>query len=126
MIFLLLFLLSSGDLFYAKIVRAMPTLTDKKRALGIALDIERELSRYLGTITLINIGLGLCVGLALWALGVPNPVLWGVLGGAPITLILLLSAGATVLMLVLLPRFKGLTVAYQWANRLNGFNAATP
>jgi predicted PurR-regulated permease PerM len=78
---LLLFLLSSGDLFYAKIVRAMPTLGDKKKALGIALDIERELSRYLGTITLINIGLGTCVGLALWAIGIPNPVLWGVLAG---------------------------------------------
>jgi len=78
---LLLFLLSSGDMLYAKIVRAMPTLTDKKRALGIALDIERELSRYLGTIALINSGLAICVGLALWALGVPNPVLWGVLAG---------------------------------------------
>jgi predicted PurR-regulated permease PerM len=78
---LLLFLLSSGDLFYAKIVRAMPTFADKKKALGIALDIERELSRYLGTITLINIGLGLCVGSALWTIGIPNPVLWGVLAG---------------------------------------------
>jgi predicted PurR-regulated permease PerM len=78
---LLLFLLSSGDLFYAKIVRAMPTFSDKKKALGIALDIERELSRYLGTISLINAGLGVCVGLALWAIGIPNPVLWGVLAG---------------------------------------------
>jgi predicted PurR-regulated permease PerM len=78
---LLLFLLSSGDLFYAKIVRAMPTFSDKKKALGIALDIERELSRYLGTITLINTGLGICVALALWAIGIPNPILWGVLAG---------------------------------------------
>ena len=78
---LLLFLLSSGDLFYAKIVRAMPTFSDKKKALGIALDIERELSRYLGTIALINAGLGICVGLALWAIGIPNPILWGVLAG---------------------------------------------
>lgn len=79
---LLLFLLSSGDLFYAKIVRAMPTLGDKKKALGIALDIERELSRYLGTITLINAGLGVCVGLALWTIGIQNPMLWGALAGA--------------------------------------------
>jgi predicted PurR-regulated permease PerM len=78
---LLLFLLSSGDLFYAKIVRAMPTFSDKKKALGIALDIERVLSRYLGTITLINAGLGICVGVALWAIGIPNPILWGVLAG---------------------------------------------
>ena len=81
-VILLLFLLSSGDLFYAKVVRALPTLTDKKRALRIAYDIERELSRYLGTITLINLGLGICVGLAMWALGMPDPALWGGLAAA--------------------------------------------
>ncbi|WP_274426691.1 AI-2E family transporter [Chelativorans sp. YIM 93263] len=76
---LLLFLLSSGDLFYIKIVRAMPTLTDKKKALKIARDIERELSHYLSTIALINGSLGLAVGIGLWAIGMPNPALWGTL-----------------------------------------------
>ncbi len=76
---LLIFLLASGDLFYVKIVRAMPSFTDKKRAMRIAHDIERELSRYLLTISLINIGLGVAVGLCLWAVGMPNPVLWGTL-----------------------------------------------
>lgn len=78
-VILLLFLLSSGDLFYTKIIRAMPTLTDKKRALKIARDIERELSHYLSTIALINGSLGLAVGLGVWAIGMPNPALWGAL-----------------------------------------------
>ena len=34
-------------------------------------------STYLGTITLINIGLGTLTALALWALGMPSPVMWG-------------------------------------------------
>jgi predicted PurR-regulated permease PerM len=51
---LLLFLLSSGNLFYAKVIRAMPTLEDKKTALRIARNIERELSHYLFTIVLIQ------------------------------------------------------------------------
>ena len=34
-------------------------------------------STYLGTITIVNISLGLLVALALWLLGMPNPLMWG-------------------------------------------------
>ena len=34
-------------------------------------------STYLGTITLINLGLGALTALVLWALGMPSPVMWG-------------------------------------------------
>jgi predicted PurR-regulated permease PerM len=34
-------------------------------------------STYLGTITLINVGLGTLTALALWQLGMPSPVMWG-------------------------------------------------
>lgn len=75
----LFFLLASGDLFYQKLIRSMPTLADKKRALHIAHDIERELSRYLFTITVINACLGLTVGTLLWWVGMPTPVVFGAL-----------------------------------------------
>jgi predicted PurR-regulated permease PerM len=75
---LLLFLLSSGTMFYQKLVGILPTLTDKKRALTIAYDVERDVSQYLLTITLINCGFGAAVALAMAATGMPNPVLWGV------------------------------------------------
>ena len=74
------FVTASGDMFYEKIVQALPTFHDKRRAIRIAYDIERELSRYLLTITLINAGLGLGVGLGFWAIGMPNPLLFGVIG----------------------------------------------
>ena len=77
---LLLFLLSSGDMFYEKIVHVMPTLKDKRRAIRIAYDIERKLSRYLFTVTFINAALGIAIGTAMWLLGVPNPLLFGVIG----------------------------------------------
>lgn len=77
---LLFFLLASGDMFYEKIVHVMPTLKDKRRAIKIAYDIERKLSRYLSTITLINAGLGVSIGLAMWLLGMPNPLLFAVIG----------------------------------------------
>ena len=78
MLVLLLFLLASGDLFYEKLVKALPTLSDKKRAVRIARDVEREVSRYLFTITLINICFGVWIGAGLWLIGLPNPVLFGV------------------------------------------------
>jgi predicted PurR-regulated permease PerM len=72
------FLLASGDLFLQKLVRILPTLSDKKRSLRVVHDVESEVSRYLLTITLINIGFGTAVGLSMAVIGMPNPILWGV------------------------------------------------
>jgi predicted PurR-regulated permease PerM len=74
------FLIASGDLFYKKLVQVMPTLKNKRRALAAARAIENQLSVYLMTITLINMGLGVAIGLAMWALGMPDPVLFGLAG----------------------------------------------
>jgi predicted PurR-regulated permease PerM len=73
-----LFLLASGTLFYEKIVQSFTSLTQKKRALRVVYDVEREISRYLLTVAVINGGLGVAVGSGLWILGVPTPLLWGV------------------------------------------------
>lgn len=79
MFILLFFLLASGDLFLRKLIRVLPSLSDKKRAVEIARQIEQDVSTYLVTITVINIALGLAVwGLMAW-IGVPNPLLWGAL-----------------------------------------------
>ena len=73
---LTLFLLASGDHFSEQIVKSFATLRDKKRTVR---DGEARISRYLLTITVINGGLGIAVGLAMWALGMPTPFLWGVM-----------------------------------------------
>ncbi|MES1924895.1 hypothetical protein T31B1_06190 [Salinisphaera sp. T31B1] len=77
---LLLFLLLSGDMFYEKLVHVLPTFKDKRRAMTIVHDIERKLSHYLLTITTINLGLGVAIGLTMWVIGMPNPLLFGVIG----------------------------------------------
>ncbi|WP_238366843.1 AI-2E family transporter [Mesobacterium pallidum] len=77
---LLFFLMASGDMFLEKIVTVARTRTDRERAVNIVFDIERKLSRYLFTITAINAGLGVSIGLAMWALGMPSPILFGVIG----------------------------------------------
>lgn len=78
---LLYFLLASGDMFLRKTIAATPRLADKKRAADIAQQVEATVSRYLLTVTLINAGLGCVVALAMSMLGVPNPMLWGVMVG---------------------------------------------
>lgn len=55
---LLYFLLVYDQAFIAKLVKLLPTLSDKKTAVGIAHDIESQISRYLFTITAINSCLG--------------------------------------------------------------------
>ncbi|MBX3573317.1 MAG: AI-2E family transporter [Mesorhizobium sp.] len=78
---LTVFLLASGTLFYEKIIQSFSTLSDKKRALRIVYDVEKEISRYLLTVAIINAGLGIAVGLGLWAIGMPMPFMWGVAAG---------------------------------------------
>jgi predicted PurR-regulated permease PerM len=74
---LLYFLLAYDGVFLAKLIKLMPTLSDKKRAVSIAHEIEGQISRYLFTSTIINCCLGLAVGTAVGLLGLPNPLLWG-------------------------------------------------
>jgi len=76
---LLYFLLVYDQAFIAKLVKLLPTLSDKKTAVGIAHDIEEQISRYLFTITAINVCLGVAVGTAVGLLGLRNPVMWGVM-----------------------------------------------
>ena len=73
------FLMASGNLFYEKLVRVLPTLTDRKRALRIVHELETAVSSYLLTLTAINAGLGIVVALTFHALGMPSPYLWGLL-----------------------------------------------
>ncbi len=76
---LLYFLLASGDLFLRKTIAVTPRFSDKKRAVDIAQQVEVAVSRYLFTVAFINVCLGGAVTLAMYLLGVPNPVLWGVM-----------------------------------------------
>jgi predicted PurR-regulated permease PerM len=78
-IVLLYFLLASGDRFLQKVIRGMPQLEDKTLAVAIAREAEASVSRYLLSMALIAAGQGLLVAAALEVLGVPTPLLWGVL-----------------------------------------------
>jgi predicted PurR-regulated permease PerM len=76
---LLYMLLASGDLFLQKLVRVMPTLREKKRAVDISHEIQQNISHYLFSVSLINLGLGIVVSAGLYFMGVPNAAMWGLI-----------------------------------------------
>ncbi len=77
---LFLFLSNEGDLRRG-LQQALGGSRSPSKLAGAITEFQLDLSRYLATITVINAGLGVCVGLALYALDMPNPVLWGVMAG---------------------------------------------
>ncbi len=79
MLILLYFLLAYDGVFLGKLIKLMPTLRDKKRAVSIANEIEGQVSRYLFTATVINCCLGIAVGTTVGLLGLRNPLMWGAL-----------------------------------------------
>ncbi|HST61113.1 MAG TPA: AI-2E family transporter [Longimicrobium sp.] len=74
---LLYFLLAAGDLFLQKLIKVLPTLRDKRKAVEIARRTEASISTYLLTTAAITIAEGLVVALVLWMLDMPSPLLWG-------------------------------------------------
>ena len=106
-----LFLLASGTLFYEKIVQSFTSLTQKKRALRVVYDVEREISHYLLTVALINAGLGTVIGLGLWGLGMPNPLVWGA-AAALLNFLPYVGALMTILLVAVIALISFDTIAY--------------
>ncbi|HJT08595.1 MAG TPA: AI-2E family transporter [Stellaceae bacterium] len=76
-VLMLFFLLSAGDLFMRRLVEILPNFRDKKRAVEMSHEVEENISAYLLTVSVMNALVGVAAGLAMWAIGVPDPILWG-------------------------------------------------
>jgi len=76
---LLYLLLASGDLFLRKAITILPRLEDKVAAVDLSRELEQNISSYLLTVSLINLGLGVVVGVCMHWLEMPNPYLWGMM-----------------------------------------------
>lgn len=55
--------------------------TDLQRSTEALDDAAARLSRYFLAQAALNVSFGVVIGLGLWAIGVPNPILWGMLSG---------------------------------------------
>ncbi len=77
MLVLAYFLLASGDVLINSVLQTLPSRRERRSTVELVHSVEQGISSYLLTVTLINIGLGICIAFAMWLLGLPNPVLWG-------------------------------------------------
>lgn len=106
----LYFFIATREQFRTSILSLCLSRSLKLRTARTFKDIEANVSSYLTQITIINIGLGATTALAMLALGVPSPFLWGVLAAllnyvvylgpafmASILLLVGLSLGGTLL-----------------------------
>jgi predicted PurR-regulated permease PerM len=78
-ILLVLFMLAAGRNWMAKLAHMARTPRQKRLWPEIAGEMHDVVSRYLFVTMLINLGQGFVIGLATWAVGLPAPLLWGML-----------------------------------------------
>jgi predicted PurR-regulated permease PerM len=81
MLIALYFMLIWGDRLIARLIGLIPDLRGQERTTSVMHAIERRMSAYLRTVLVINALLGAAVGASMFALGMPNPILWGVMAG---------------------------------------------
>ncbi len=73
------FLLALSETLLRQALATRATFLEKRNIVELVHEVEKGVSRYLLTITLINFGLGVATAAMMWALDVPNPILWGIL-----------------------------------------------
>lgn len=103
-VILLFFMLATEYHLVWRAVAAIRRPRARAMVLSGIREAQRDIGRFLTTMTLLNIGLGVATGLALHAIGLPNPILWGTLAavlnfifyiGPVLMTLLLLMAGIT-------------------------------
>lgn len=80
-VILILFLLIFGPDLFQAFVRELPSKEERIRAIQLVNVTQRQLSHYIGTVSVINVLLGLSTAAALSVIGLEDALLWGVLVG---------------------------------------------
>ena len=104
-VILLYFLLASEHWLVARTVAAIRRPRTRALVLSGVRQAQRDIGLFISTMSLVNVALGVATGLALWLIGLPNPVLWGTttavlafipyLGPLLIAVLLLLAGSVT-------------------------------
>ena len=79
--FLTYFMLLSDQLFKRKLVEIVTTMSGKKLAVTVLEDIASQIERFLLIQVLTSVLVAVATGVSLWALGLEQAALWGLLAG---------------------------------------------
>jgi len=77
-IVLVYLMLAAGNMLFRKLVTLFPGPDELRTATDILNRTESIVANYLTITALINVGQGIAVGLAMWAIGMPDPFIWGI------------------------------------------------
>ncbi|MFQ3250881.1 MAG: putative PurR-regulated permease PerM [Glaciecola sp.] len=80
-IILILFLLIFSPALYSSFLSGLNTDGNKEKAVRIITSIQKQLSRYVLTMSFINLGLGICTAIGLHLVGLEDAILWGAIAG---------------------------------------------
>jgi predicted PurR-regulated permease PerM len=102
---LLYLMLAAGGMLFRKLVKVVPGPDEKRTVSDVLHETESIVAKYLVVTALINLGQGAAVGVAMWAIGMPDPLMWALLtfvlefipylGGATMVGLLLITAFTT-------------------------------
>lgn len=76
-VILLYFLLASQNWLLIRLMQRVRSRHARLHGLCMGRSAQRDIAHFLLTMLMINVLLGIATGLALWAIGLPNPLLWG-------------------------------------------------
>jgi predicted PurR-regulated permease PerM len=80
-LFLTMFLLYEDDSFKRKLVTQMETNDSKRITVRILNDIATQIGRFIWVQVLTSVAVAVATWLALWQLGIEEPLVWGVFAG---------------------------------------------
>jgi len=80
-LFLTIFLLYENDSFKRKLVAQMESINRKRITVHILNDIAAQIQRFIWVQALTSVAVAVATWLALWWLGIAEPLVWGVLAG---------------------------------------------
>jgi len=78
-VLLLFFLLAGGRTWRDRLTQTASSPAAGKKVVGVLGEMQRVVSRYLFVTLLINVGQGILVGIAMALIGMPAPVVWGLM-----------------------------------------------
>jgi predicted PurR-regulated permease PerM len=74
------FLLVSGDRLIHNFIRQLP-IDQRRTVLRMTHESQHQIAQYLGVLGLSNLFVGTTTGLISWAVGLPDPAVWGLVAG---------------------------------------------
>ena len=93
---LVYYLLQAGDMYKRKLVRIVPTLSDKRLTVEILAEIDRQIERFLYARGVISLVVGVAVWIAFRLLGMEDAGVWAVLSAVLFAAIPLIGPTAIV------------------------------